>query len=260
MDIINTFWEKGKSMINEFNEVIVLQQKIYEDRQRLKKYKVKSIKRSKWVLLMIHKTAIAMSKGSKAYSNEAVNFIRKVFERNDIYFIRNVFQSLSNCFWNDIKSIIPYIPYDKYIQQLIKEDKDTLFQILFIDLHGYIAHIMSDAYYWQKSIDLKSKYSLEEQMSYLLKYRSFIFSKYHNEMFTYCRQSKRRMFIFFYLFQEYFTDEMFVHFLKVLEQVVLQQKYYNDKYLLYINGYTRYFPEKYKKQYEAFCSLHDLKE
>ena len=251
------------SIINDFNEIIDLQQKLHEDRQKLKKCKKKSIKRSIHCLLMIHKTALKISQNQvlephSLYSYDAIVFIKQALQRNDLPFIRNVFQSLSQCYQSDILNIEPYIPYNQYMNKLIQaENKETLYHILFNDLRGYIISMLKRAFCSWKHYSFNEQQcylSLEINMSYIIKYLPIIFNLYGNDMFNYCKNKKVAMFMFFFLFQEHFTDEMFLYFLKTMK--VLKQSIYT----MYVNNHTRYFPDKYKKQYQAFCSLHDLKE
>lgn len=80
-----------------------------------------------------------------------------------------------------------------------------------------------------------------------------IWDKYKDDLYNKAKRSPKRMLIFFFLFQEKFTDRMF-------NTLMSRLKKYDDKFLInYVLQCSRYLPIQYKNILESNLLLEDLK-
>ena len=140
--------------------------------------------------------------------------------------------------------------------ELITNDFDKLYDLLL----NYIGNkcwysVYRNNYRWYRKEQVVYKeISLQDtSVKCIIPYLGDIFKRFGDKIFKKCRRGYKRMFAFYFLFQEYFTDEMY-------EVLIARMKTYNDETMTnYILKCSRRLPTKYKDKLAAVSLLLDIK-
>ena len=141
--------------------------------------------------------------------------------------------------------------------KLLSSDFDKLFALLFDHIGTncwHAVHHYNYTWYRYNKDNTYREVKLKDTQAALLEpYLGDIFKQYSSQLLKKCRRGPKRMFAFFFMFQEYFTDEMF-------EILIARVKTYNEELLTnYILKCSRNFPIKYKEKLASIALLLDMK-
>ena len=193
-------------------------------------------------------------------SNTSSSFIEQVFIRDDSHFIIEIFDALIARGTKLNPVIVNNIPVEHYIDTILRNDKQKFFKFLFHHCQGKIQNGLWDAcssYSRLTSTQRKERISLRHLFPWLQPHLHHIFQLHGEEMFKYARRGKLTMFVFFFLFQEHFTDKMFDTLLKFCNNFI-SDDYRGTERLEYLEHYARNFPDKYLNMLYSLKTLNSL--
>ena len=226
-----------KNVLNAMNNVVALYTEKEEVKKSWRKFNRKHhLHYNKKYPMMIISTAC------ENFDNQSDRnkFYKKIFEtnKNNVSFISNILTYMDdNSYYDELRK---YFSADQYIETIMKTDRKLMYKILFENCYQILMNTLYDIKLGHKS---REYFEVNKSFAALSSCLSKLADEYLEEMFKYSHRNSNKIFMFFYFFQEYFTDEMYEAFMKYMKKYK-----YMGSTNYYLKNATRRFSAKYFAQ------------